>query len=244
MPDSWRMRLARRWRRHCDRHARRSVLVLGDSHVRVFEHWWFMWALPDVRWHITYVPGGTATGLYNAGSQTQSRARFEAALREHPRPELVLLNLGEVDTGHTVWARSQHGKGSVDALLHQAVDAYCRYIGELARRCRLAVIGAPLPTLPDDFVPGDAVATTRRAVSMTQAERTALTLAFNDRVAAECRALGVPHLDDRAESLGAAGTVRREWVRPDMPDHHYHRFTYARWLARSLAPLLTDDRSR
>ena len=241
-PRDWRMRLARAWRAWCDRHARLDVLVLGDSHVRVFEHWWFMWALPQVRWRIIYVPGGTATGLYNPAARTQTHAQFEAALRG-TAADYVVLNLGEVDTGYTIWARALHHGTAVDAMLAQATAHYERYIRELAPRCRLIVLSAPLPTLPDDFVPGDEVTTTRKAVPMTQRERTALTLAFNDHIAAVCRTLGVPHLDDRERSLSAEGVVRDDWVRTDAPDHHYHRKSYARWLASRLAPLLKDTRA-
>ena len=112
---------------------------------------------------------------------------------------------------------------------------------ELAPRCRLVVLSAALPTLPDDFVPHDEVATTRKAVAMTQRERTALTLAFNDRVAAACRDPGVPHFDARRWSLGDNGIVRPGWVRADTADHHYDRKTYARWISRTLSPLLDDE---
>jgi len=236
MPD-WRARLARCWRARSDRHATTSVLVLGDSHVRVFEHWWFMWALPRVRWHIAYVPGGTAVGLANAASQTQARARFEEALAQVPH-DLVLLNLGEVDTGYNIWARAAAGRADPRALMLQAVSRYADFIQRVASSHRLVVISAPLPTLPDDFVPGDEVGSTRKRVARSQAERTALTLAFNDEVAARCAALGVPYLDDRAASLGPDGVVRREWQQPERHDHHYDRKAYARWLAAALKPHL------
>src|SRR5690606_18106421 len=58
----------------------RRVLVIGDSHVRVFEHWWFRWAMPLVRFDVVYVPGGTATGLPHPRSATRARTRFDDAL--------------------------------------------------------------------------------------------------------------------------------------------------------------------
>lgn len=233
----WRVRLARAWRARCDRRATQQVLVLGDSHVRVFEHWWFMWALPRVRWHVAYVPGGTATGLPNPQSATRARSRFDEALANTPA-DLVVINLGEVDTGYTIWARAGRSQIDPHAAMAQAVERYAAFIGEVARQHRVVVVSAPLPTLPDGFTPGDDVATTRKSVAQSQAERTALTLAFNDAVAAACAALGVPHLDDRAHSLGADGRVRPVWQRADRADHHYDRKTYAQWLARALRPHL------
>ena len=236
----WRLPLLRWAQARRERHATHTVLVLGDSHVRVFEHWWFLWALPRVRWHIEYVPGGTATGLPNPQSQTQAASRFHAALQSVPH-DTVVLNLGEVDTGYTIWARAAREAQDAQApqrLMQQAADRYIAFITELTARHRLLVVSAPLPTLPDDFEPADAVGTTRKALPQTQAERTALTLAFNDRVAAACAALGVPYLDDRAASLGPDGLVSPAWQRRDRADHHYHRGTYARWLARALRPHL------
>lgn len=229
--------LGRRWRQRCDRRATLQVLVLGDSHVRVFEHWWFMWAMPWVRWHIVYVPGGTASGLYNAQSQTQAYAQFKQALTDTGY-DWVLVNLGEVDTGHTIWARARQRQTQAEAMLDQALQRYLRFIDEVAQSHRVAVLGAPLPTLPDDFESDDEVAMTRRKAQGSLTDRTALTLAFNDRVAAHCAAHGLPHLDDRACSLGPDGRVRAEWLKREVIDHHYDRKTYARWLATQLKPLL------
>lgn len=229
----WRLRLARAWRQRCDRLATVQVLVLGDSHVRVFEHWWFMWALPWVRWHVVYVPGGTATGVLNPQSATRARTRFDEALAGTAR-DLVVMNLGEVDTGYTIWARAERSGMDPHAAMAQAVQHYAAFIAQVAQRHRVVVVSAPLPTLPDDFVPSDDVATTRKSVAHSQAERTALTLAFNEQVAAACAALGVPHLDDRRQSLGGDGKVKLAWQRADRADHHYDRKTYARWLSRAL----------
>lgn len=240
VPD-WRARFARAWRARCDRRASLTVLALGDSHVRVFEHWWFMWALPHVRWNIAYVPGGTAAGLCNRGSATQARARFEQALQAAPS-DLVLLNLGEVDTGYALWARAGRQNADPRALLADAVACYSEFVRQVAAGHRLVVIGAPLPTLDDHFVPADDIGSTRKQVQQSQLERTALTLAFNEQVASECAAIGVPHLDDRGFSLGANGVVRASWRRLDRPDHHYDRKTYARWLARALRPHLEEVR--
>lgn len=231
------LRIGSMWRNWCDRRARTSVLVLGDSHVRVFEHWLFMFYLPRVRWHIVYVPGGSASGLYNRDSLSQAFERFEQA-RATVKADWVILNLGEVDAGHAIWARAQRSGRPIAAMLDDAVDKYIRYIQELAPQCRLIVLSAPLPTLSDDFQPQDAAARTRRAVTMSQRERTALTLAFNDRVGQACHAIGVTYLDDRARSLGQDGLVRRKWVNKAFADHHYHRKIYARWLSRSLRPIL------
>lgn len=235
--NDWRRHLLRPWRAHNARQATHRVLVLGDSHVRVFEHWWFLWALPQVHFHVRYVPGATTTGLPNPQSITRARSRFGDALSRVPH-DTVLLNLGEVDTGYTIWARAARDGTDPQDLLAQAVQRYTDFIAGLAQRHRLIVLSAPLPTLPDGFAPDAAGASTRQALPHPLAERTRLTLAFNDAVAAACAALGVPHLDDRSHSLGRDDTVRARWRHTRRLDHHYVRAPYARWLAQALSPHL------
>ncbi|NIM40913.1 MAG: SGNH/GDSL hydrolase family protein [Hydrogenophaga sp.] len=233
----WRARLARLWPARGAALAARRVLVLGDSHVRVFEHWWFRWSLPRVRFDVVYVPGGTAIGLSNPRSATRARTRFDEALARGAHDHVV-LNLGEVDTGYTIWACAARDGTDPQQLLERAVQRYTHFITELASRHRLIVVAAPLPTLPDDFEPCDGAGTTRKALAQPLARRTALTLAFNDAVAQACATLAVPHVDDRAASLGPDGTVRAAWRRRGRADHHYARRPYARWLAASLRPWL------
>jgi hypothetical protein len=233
-----RKQLASFWRARQARRARIAVLVLGDSHVRVFEHWWFNWALPQVRWHIVYVAGGTAAGLQNVASASGTRTRFDAALADIPH-DIVILNLGEVDTGYNLWVRAQRRGTTAAALLPDLVSRYAQYIERVAAAHRLVVLSAPLPTLPNDFVPSDEVGSARRQVTQSQEARLALTLAFNDQVAIVCKRLGVTHLDDRLSSLGEDGRLRLSWIRTDCADHHYRRRTYAYWLASALKQHLT-----
>ena len=234
----WRLPLLRAWQARRERRATFSALVLGDSHVRVFEHWWFLWALPRVRWDIVYVAGGTAAGLANRHSVTGARARFLHALQDTPH-DAVIVNLGEVDTGYNIWARAARDGVEPRQMMEQAAQRYTAFLDEIAPQHRLIVLGAPLPTLPDAFEPRDDVGAMRQQLPHSLRERTRLTLAFNDLMAAACAARGIVHLDDRAASLGPDGCVRPSWQRRDRADHHYDRARYARWLARALRPHLS-----
>ena len=235
--QDWRACPARLWRALGAALVARRVLVLGDSHVRVFEHWWFLWAFPRVRFDVVYVPGGTAIGLSNPRSATRARARFDEALARGAHDHVV-LNLGEVDTGHTIWACAARDGTDPQRLLERAVQRYTGFIADLARQHRLIVLAAPLPTLPDGFRPAERDGGARNAPQQPLAQRTALTLAFNDAVARCCANMAVPHLDDRTASLSPDGTVRAAWRRRGRPDHHYARRPYARWLAGALQPWL------
>jgi hypothetical protein len=235
-------RLLRAWRTltgplHAS-HPKR-VLVLGDSHVRVFEHAWFAFRLPRVRFEIEYVPGATAIGIDNRESVTDALNRFTETL-EASAHDWVLVNLGEVDTAYSLWRLLELRRHTIEALTDFAVDHYCTFIADIATRHRVAVLSAPLPTLADQAAPRDETAAVRQQVGASQRERTELALAFNARIKSFCDAHGLPYLDSSREAQGPDGLVKRAWLKRSGFDHHYARFPYARCLARQLRALFAQ----
>lgn len=220
--------------------ANRRVLVLGDSHVRVFEHWLFLVGLPRTAFEVVYVPGGTATGMGNRRSVSGAYRRFADRLASGAR-DLVLLNLGEVDTAYTIWRRADRDGTAVDKMFDGAVRNYIRFIEEVAATHPLVVLSAPLPTLADQAINPDPEVKMRQEVSAPQRERTRLALRFNARIAEFCAEKGIPYLSADAVALGPDGVVRRTWCRRDRPDHHYARLPYAWWLLRALRGLRHAD---
>jgi hypothetical protein len=209
------------------------VLVLGDSHVRVFEHWLFLLGLPRTAFEVLYVAGGTASGVRNLKSSTGAYRRFRDGLEKGPH-DLVLVNLGEVDTAYTIWRRADRDGTPIDTMLEAAVRNYCAFINEVAAAHRVVVLSAPLPTLADQAVNPDPDVKVRQEVSASQFDRTQLALRFNQRIAEHCGRLGIPYLSSDAAALGPDGVVRANWCRRDRPDHHYARLPYAWWLLRAL----------
>jgi hypothetical protein len=102
------------------------------------------------------------------------------------------------------------------------------------------VLSPPLPTLADQAVIGD-YAVARRSVRATRTERTELVRALGARCARMCDEVGATYVDLDPVSLGPDGEVSPLLVAPDPRDHHYDKVVYARWLARSLAPVLRYD---
>lgn len=215
------------------RRAALRVLVIGDSHVRVFEHWLFLLGLPRTAFRVVYVAGGTASGVRNLKSVTGAYLRFRESLQDGLH-DLVLLNLGEVDTAYTIWKRADRDGTDVERMFESAVRNYCAFIEEVAAAHRLVVLSAPLPTLADQTRNPDPEAKMRNEVSASQKARTALALRFNARVRDFCAERGVSYLSSDAAALGEDGLVRAAWCRSDRPDHHYARLPYAWWLVRAL----------
>lgn len=230
-------RQIREWvRKVLYRKASLRILVIGDSHVRVFEHWRLLWEFPRTRFDVVYVPGSTAYGIANRASQTGAYTAFSAALASQAH-DLVIVNLGEVDTAYTLWRTSERSGKSIQALMPLAVRNYCRFLTEIQKKHPVVVLSACLPTLADHADANDDVARVRSTVKASQQERTALALAFNARVALFCAEHAIAYLNCAPAALGPNGVVRDEWVNQKQLDHHYARAPYARWLVGALKQL-------
>lgn len=208
--------------------------------MRVFEHWMFLLGLPRTAFEVVYVAGGTASGVRNLKSISGAYLRFRERLQDGPH-DLVLVNLGEVDTAYTIWKRADRDGTDVEKMFESAVRNYCTFIEEVAASHRLVVLSAPLPTLADQARNPDPEAKMRNEVSASQHARTALALRFNARVRGFCAERGVPYLSADEAALGKDGLVRAAWCRRDRPDHHYARLPYAWWLVRALRSFRPPD---
>lgn len=212
-----------------------ETLVLGDSHVHVFEHWYFMLSFPFRYFDVCGIVGATASGLENPNSKTQAYASYRTALRQRRYREIIIM-LGEVDTGFVIWYRAKKYGASVEAMFGQAVDRYCAFLRELVGYGRVIVVSCPLPTIPDDNAWGD-VANLRKDIDISQRQRTDLALGFNRAIAEYCDANGIRFVSLDEESLGDDGLVKRTLLNPNSADHHYAKLPYARLIARHLSPV-------
>lgn len=228
-----------RLRGFADRHARRVVLVIGDSHTRVFEHWLFLVVFPRTRFEIAYVKGGSAIGILNYNSQSGARASFDAALSREPWDH-VLVCLGEVDAAYTLWRLAEYHAIPVDGLFERAVTSYMKFLDRIRARFSMAVIAAPYPTVDHIHGSVDEVLAMRAHVHATQRQRTDLTLEFNRRIGEWCTEHGIAQLDTAAEALGPDRFVKESWKVRGRLDHHYVRGRFARWMVRTLRPVLAE----
>jgi hypothetical protein len=195
------------------------VLCLGDSHVGIFRRV----RVPGVWFRQYSIGGATASGILNPSNQSESFRLFTARLARARPWQHVLLMLGEVDCGFLIWHRANRHNLTVDEQLELTLDSYTTFISRLLGQGFKSVIvmSTPLPTIDDSPEPIGEVASLRRAVTATKAERTALTLRFNAELQKRCEKMGVAFIDATSGHLDPeTGLVDRHFLRASARNHH------------------------
>lgn len=211
-----------------------EIVVLGDSHARVFLCREIFLAFPFHWFNVIAVDGATVSGLHNPNSTSQAMPIFKDTLQKSAAKTVIFL-LGEVDVGFVIWHRAQKKRqGSVAAMLNSALDNYKDLIlWALAKNIKVICVSAPLPTIKDDQDWGK-IANLRRDIKASQRERTVLTLEFNSKMKKFCKLNGVEYVDLDADSIGKDGLVNSRLLNKDPADHHYDKEAYASLVARNL----------
>lgn len=208
-----------------------NVLVLGDSHVSVFESRSFRLCaklvLPDVSFTTCCVRGATISGIENPNSKTNARKVFQEFLKKHNSIELCLICMGEVDTGFVLWYKMEKAGISITSLLNKTVEKYSDFLQYLKDDNRkVVVLSTPLPTIGDDETFGE-VANLRKEIKATQVERTSLTIDFNRKMQDYCNMNGIYNINIDKQSIGRRGVVKRILRNLRKTDHHYNNFVYS-----------------
>jgi hypothetical protein len=215
---------------------RQHVLCLGDSHVEVMAHV----RVPGVWFRAKAVPGATASGVQNPQSTSQAAAIFDALLARAKPWHEILLHLGEVDCGFLIWRRAQRLGVAVEQQLTYTLDNYESFVSKVVQRGfkRVMVLSAPLPTIGDDPAKWGEIASLRRTVIASRAERTALTVRFNAGLRDRCEAIGVPFVDATTGHRDpGTGLIDPSFLRTTHQDHHLADGPYSRLIARELGRL-------
>ncbi len=208
-----------------------EVLILGDSHAKVFRYPMLRFRLWQKYLNVVSVGAATASGLENPNSKTQAFQQFDRAL-DTTRAKKVVVMLGEVDTGFVIWYRAaKYGVPVADALT-KTLTTYQQFLQKIKVRGLLPIcISAPLPTIQDDNDWGE-IANQRKSVTATQRERTELTLKFNRKMELFCAAESITYLNLDGESLGEDGLVKAVLLNKNALDHHYDKRVFAAMLAK------------
>lgn len=215
------------------RFASTTILVLGDSHASVFRNWHFVRTLPDVHFELCIVPGATASGLQNPNSKSQAHPRFLQSVSSKAFDAILVL-LGEVDCGCSVWRRAERDNQPVERILEGSISSYAAYLDEVHQAgIPLIVISAPLPTVRDSDI-REQVARRRHQIQASQLERTRLTVRFNRRIQRICSEKGIDYLNLDELCLGEDGLIKPTLRHKNPFEHHYRQSEYARLLCTEL----------
>ncbi|MDP2902809.1 MAG: sulfotransferase family 2 domain-containing protein [Methylovulum sp.] len=211
-----------------------KVLVLGDSHVKVFDHPEWKKKTPEVQWEVVSVIGSTLSGLTNPNSKTQAGKQFKQALSQHSA-KVVILCLGEVDTGFVIWYGAEKNEITVEQAANRAVENYCSLIEEANQKAKALVISTPLPTLTDNNTEG-AIAKARAEIHATQRQRTELTCWFNKEIEQWCNAKGISYINLDSLSKGTDGLVGHLLLHNNPKNHHYNPAQHRNLLFKNAFP--------
>lgn len=211
-----------------------SLVFVGDSHIRTMK-WAFEQKLIPCPCEFIEVGGASSIGLRNPNSQTNAIEIFKQALLPF-RPGITpIIHLGEVDCGFVIWWRAMHFAEPVEDQLAASVAAYFDFVDHLIEAGYTDVIltGATLPAIRDGQDWGD-IANARRDVTASLADRTGLTMRYNEMVGAGAADRGVRFVDISGDLLdNQTQTIAEEHRHPDPTDHHLNPETAgAIWAAR------------
>lgn len=200
----------------------KKLLAFGDSHLEALKFAWDLRLLGVDRAIFCIVPGATAVGLRNPNSVTNALEIYQAAAKENGDATHALIHLGEVDCGFVIWWRSMKFGESVERQVDCSIQAYGKFVADLYRLglSRVCITGASLPTIRDQAEFGE-VANMRREVSVSLAERTALTLDYNERLRELARETGSEYFDLSGGTMNRDERVVSDHFRSGDPcDHH------------------------
>jgi len=199
----------------------RILHCLGDSHVRIFNHITRLRLLRRTWLEAVPVDGATAMGLVNPNSTTNALMVFRQTIRRLRDDRHVLFMLGEVDCGFVIWYRAERLGVPVEEQLEVSLDNYTSFLQELlpTRRGRLLLAAVPPPTIVDG-APGP-VAKARLDVKASIAERTKLTVRYNEALRRWSHDHDCDFLDYESEVIDhTTGLVREDLRNPNPEDHH------------------------
>ncbi len=220
-----------------------SALVMGDSHMEVFNSLHMKYLLPKIRFDVCAVKGATASGLENPNSKTQTYQQFRTKLDHIRKNERIIINLGEVDMGFVIWYRVQKYNEKLNVMFDYAVKNYCKFIKEITNTSDKTpiVISVPLPTICDDSCCGE-VGNLRKDINASQIERTNITLEFNKAIKNYCKRLSVHYIDLDKDSMNQNGLVKAQLLNRDRGDHHYDAVKYSRLIHNYLKPYFIENK--
>jgi hypothetical protein len=211
-----------------------KVLVLGDSHSRVFNY--CNSKQSSIFFDVIIVSGATAQGSVNPNSKTNALMVFKEKLTTIKKKEYsyIIINLGEVDCGYLIWYRMKKYNISIEEQLTNSTDNLFSFIKEVVNyfdHSFIIINGSILPTIQDN-TDKNFLAGARSEINNSQLERTKLTLRYNDILKRHCLTNQYKYMDITSYILNKkTNIVHPKYLNKCKHDHHLDdETTYMFWL--------------
>lgn len=219
----------------------KRVLVLGDSHTKVFEIGRWRELTPAIYWDVVSVEGATLSGLSNPNSKTQSMPIFNWALSKN-NYKAVVFQLGEVDLGFVIHYRAKFNNSDVTEAFNKAIENYKSLVLAARKKAPVVVMSTCLPTISDESV-GDVV-NARKEVDVSQLQRTEMSVKFNKVMHDWCVEQGIHFIDFDIYTLGPDGLIKKEFLNKNEADHNYDKNNFVKLINKHLLPVLRNEINR
>lgn len=212
---------------------KKNILVLGDSHIKVFRYANFK--QNKYNFIIGEVPGATAQGMTNPNSQTNALKIFTNWINNNQKFDKVIIMLGEVDCGFLIWIRSKKYNISVEEQIKLSSNNLYKFIYNILLKKYnnkdIIILGSVLPTILDNtnkkFLNG-----LRSEVDISIKKRTETTLEYNLKLKKISKIIGC-HYIDITEYIYDNDTkiINKKYLNSNPYDHHLDdEKTYKLWL--------------
>jgi len=154
----------------------KNILVLGDSHSKVFENK----NIKKYNFTVVSSVGASAQGLLNIKSKTNSLKNILDFFKNTNKNfDTVVLYFGEVDCNATIWYYKEKYNQTLDESVTRTISNYNtfiqRYIKTKFVKSNIILFSPTLPTVQDGYTNKGKL---RKHIDVPLKERTDLTLKF------------------------------------------------------------------
>lgn len=195
----------------------KKIMVLGDSHSLVFNHY----RGDEYFFDVNVVHGATARGSINPNTKTNSLNIFTKCLKKYKADKLIVM-LGEVDCGYLIWYKNKYEGKTIKSQLNDSISKLFEFlkihVEEYYYKKDIIVLGAPPPTIKDNtekkFLKG-----ARKSIDTPIEKRTKLTIEYNQLLKEISHTKGYEYIDIN-ENVMEGLNVKDKYLSNDPYDHH------------------------
>lgn len=220
----------------------KKILVVGDSHSKIWRYINEHNLMPGINYVVKQVAGATSQGINNPNSKTNALPIFKKAIAENNNSDFIMISLGEVDCGFTIWYYAEQFNISVDEQLDRSVSSYETFLNDVVKQhyrpTQIILLGSVLPTLQDQskikLLKG-----ARAKVNTPLKDRTDLTLKYNSILKNLASQHGAHYIDITEATLNPlTSCIKKEFLNPIVHTHYLNSVTSAPEWVKVITPII------